>query len=366
MIKSKILNAAPKQWKSWILANFDLVEELRLETVGVCIKNDKLTLVYNPEFIDSLTQKDLSLLIKHEVAHIIRGDVLVTGVDRRIANIAMDAIINEVLGIEKIGNVKGIRLSNLISQYPELENCTGWREIYDFLINQESPASSASSIDELLENGDNAKNPHQIVSDAIADLVLSDPDILKEVKLKSNPKRDIKIEYRHSPLLESIIREVEGNSGIRTRRKSYRRENPVSPLLRGITKLNSQRILLVADVSGSYKSYLTSIMSLIYWLNHKGFVSKMGVFANEFALVDNAKNIPNVGHCTYIEGMFEHLKSNSYDLVIVFTDGDIYDYNEGLRNKYSGRILWVLDDEENKEKFSRDKVLLNSQVGLKK
>ncbi len=366
MIENRIFSCVPFLWKEWFLKyiTFEKMDENQEMFCGVSLKNNKIYFHYKESAFNKLSDNEISMLIKHEVAHIIRGDLLVSrDYDIRTANIAMDAIINNILKIGKIGEYEGITLDSLREAFPEIpEYPYGWKEIYDILLRNK--VSNIILIDKVDFSDDNS---YEILEDAVTDLMIYDPKIIESVKFSNafNNKLDIKVTT--SKLLESIIRRIKSYSGNKLKRRTYRKEHPTNNMLKNISRVPLNKILLVLDVSGSYTSYTNTIMGLFYWINKtKDLLTDLGVFSNSFHIIPRNKlnSIPGYGGGTSIKGMFDYLQKNRYDLVIVFTDGEIFDYDDNLRGNYKGKILWILDNNDNISiyKKGKDEVLINDKI----
>lgn len=368
-IESRIFSCVPELWKPWFLKHItlkpggDLLDEA---FSGVSVKNGRIYFYYDEDIFNTFSDEDINLLIKHEVAHIIRGDVLVKGeCNNQIANIAMDVIINNILGSEKIGEYEGQSLEVMRSLFPEIPKYpSGWREIYDIIMKY-FPKFNFNCADKVIFSDD--PNDVETVIDAITDLMIDDPRIIKVANFKSNIKHEINIKVTTSRILESIITKIKGHFGNKMKKRTYRKEHPTNDMLKNISRIPINKILLVLDVSGSYIAYTETIIGLFYWLDKsKNLISDVGVFSNNFNIIPkaNLNNIPGYGGGTEIKEMFQYLQKNPYDLVIVFTDGEIFDYDDNLRSSYKGKILWVLDDDYNINIYKKgiDEVLVNDKI----
>jgi predicted metal-dependent peptidase len=73
--------------------NFE--ESKSIPTAGVCFKNSSMNYIYNSEWIDTLTEKNINFLHIHELAHLLCNHIKRTvGYDQKLSNIVQDMIIN--------------------------------------------------------------------------------------------------------------------------------------------------------------------------------------------------------------------------------------------------------------------------------
>ena len=81
---------------SYFLSQVKFYEVNHIPTAAVTLYDSVLSFFWNREFIDKLSEKEVTFLILHELFHLISGHLnRGRGYDQRIANVAMDAIINK-------------------------------------------------------------------------------------------------------------------------------------------------------------------------------------------------------------------------------------------------------------------------------
>jgi predicted metal-dependent peptidase len=370
MVENRIVNSLPELWRNWFMKYVKLEKLVGVSNnilAGVAYENSNIVFLYNPDTCEKLNDEDLKNLVSHEMAHIIRGDIMLSPnmYNTTVANMATDAIINDALKITKIGDIEGTTIEGLKDTYTNIPDIiAGWRSIYDAIM--ENGGEGSNRFDILIPSNLTPEEKEEY-RNKINQLICEDPNILKSklVKVKSAaPTTKIDIIIKKSALLESIISAIKSHMGNKKRIRSYRKQHPTCDMLRGNSNKPFNKILLVLDVSGSYVSYTNILLGLLYWFKKtKKMIYQTAVFSDNFYVVNDLKNVPNYGGSTHIGGLFKHLEHNLYDLVIVFTDGYIYDYTQEMRNRYKGKILWVLDNDKHKSKFSvKDKVLINDQV----
>lgn len=87
-----------------IIASLVKIESEKVPTLGVALQNGKVYLLYNPKFYDSLKQfVHKKGVIKHEVLHVVLKHLTRDDLDdHKVANIAMDLVINQLVGRENL------------------------------------------------------------------------------------------------------------------------------------------------------------------------------------------------------------------------------------------------------------------------
>lgn len=372
-IEQRFVNNVPELWKSWFLKHIRMEKDNQLPSfAGVYMDNKQIKMVINETLSSMLSDKDITNLIIHEVAHIIRGDILVdrTNMNFEIANIAMDSIINTNINVEEIGGIKGVTIKSLQElDFPVPDQPMSWRIVYDIIMERMLEINLKSYDIILSPKGDYNENKDAL-DDMILDLIECDAQIINKISFNNNlNKRKISVTITTSTVLENIIRNIVSYAGKRQKKRTYRRENHLDDSLKGISRIPLNKVLVVADISGSYTHYTSIIIGLFYWLSKKNIVAHFGTFSDDFYLYKNNVNLNELrgyGGFTQIKGMFNYLQKESYDLVVVFTDGEIFDYNKKLRQQYPGKIIWVLETNHNLKLYdSKDVILYNDKV-LKK
>lgn len=86
----------------YLLQQLYFVPEPDVGTAGVGVKNGKINLWFNPEFIDQLAVEAVEVVLLHECGHLIRNHISQRfqdpGINHAVMNIAMDSTINPGLG----------------------------------------------------------------------------------------------------------------------------------------------------------------------------------------------------------------------------------------------------------------------------
>lgn len=102
IIKRKLLIEYPTFGS--VIANLEFQASKDIETAGT----DGKVLLYNPEFVSGLSDKKRTFLFAHEVCHVALDHILRSeGKDRRLWNIAADAVINALLKKDGLPMIEG-------------------------------------------------------------------------------------------------------------------------------------------------------------------------------------------------------------------------------------------------------------------
>lgn len=88
-----------------VVANSNFIAESSIETAGTDGKN----IYYNPNFIESITYNQQIFVFAHEICHIAFNHIFRSeGKDKKLWNIATDAVINSLLKQDGLTMVKGV------------------------------------------------------------------------------------------------------------------------------------------------------------------------------------------------------------------------------------------------------------------
>ncbi len=134
-IKRKLLVKYP--FFGSIVANSNFIENHLIKTAGT----DGENIYYNPNFIESINDKEQVFIFAHEIAHIAFNHVERSeGKDKRLWNIATDAVVNALLKKDGLPLVKsGVDIPEAINYDAE--------EMYDKLLEEEKNNASDNNID---------------------------------------------------------------------------------------------------------------------------------------------------------------------------------------------------------------------------
>ena len=134
-IKRKLLVKYP--FFGSIVANSNFIENHLIKTAGT----DGENIYYNPNFIESINDKEQVFIFAHEIAHIAFNHVERSeGKDKKLWNIATDAVVNALLKKDGLPLVKsGVDIPEAINYDAE--------EMYDKLLEEEKNNASDNNID---------------------------------------------------------------------------------------------------------------------------------------------------------------------------------------------------------------------------
>ena len=116
----------------YFLMNVNFYETRGLKTAGVNFRNLRMNFYYNPDFLDSLNEKEVAYLVIHELFHLLfnhpkRGK----GYNHELANVAMDMTINELID-QKHDNVSQ-RIDGLLIMDSHYEEERIFEILYEWL-----------------------------------------------------------------------------------------------------------------------------------------------------------------------------------------------------------------------------------------
>lgn len=244
----------------------------KIPTMGVNFQNNRMNLYWNKDFVESLSEKELTFVLIHEIYHLLWGHTLRTGTrDRNASNIAQDMIINKVIKdfipskyatmpCDETGKPNGITLP------PEYKGLEVFENVYEWL------KENAKDEDKGKGGGEGEGDyefDHHFDNDDIPQEIKE--SIMKEVTdtLKAMGKETQGIEGmlkalrpKKSMSLEKLLKYVAELKGtIRT--PSYRRSNRKGLPTRG--KIGKQsEITCVLDTSGSMSNDMEKVLGYIF------------------------------------------------------------------------------------------------------
>lgn len=338
----------------YLLHTLDRIQDKSIPTLGVGIdkksKNPKIVLVYNPEFILSLTSEQLFAILQHEALHIVfehltRGESL----EKHKANIAMDIVVNE-----NIVNWKNLA-GNLYSQFYSKESFdftktldyskVCFEEIYSKLPLQKS--------DNCNHRWDKLSSEQQKQVNEIIDRIIAKADksiegmdagnISGAVRKLLDEKTAVIFNWKKqlSIFAQSIAQD--------TKLKTWKRINRKFPyIIAGNQKEYKANLLVVLDNSGSTMSVYPQFISHIAKISEYINIEVIGVDTRvnfEYTFKDG--KIPDgfadlkSGGGTLFQPAFDYAKEkNKYNGIIYFTDGQNFD--NGALNTFGAKTLFAI------------------------
>lgn len=334
--------SVPKPLQQYVIQNFRIVKEQSGFPAYVGLRGSDLYLGINVPLWEQLSADDRQKLLLHEIAHVLRGDLLVNNVNHTLHNIATDSIINEVLDIDAVGEHDGIRYSHIYKDLnlPDKLSAIGWRAIYNALLEKakENGGIGRLGFDEIKETDNSLEAQEKVIEARIEAEGIE--DIQKNIKdaghfeMSSQKYTHYEVKIKQDTRIASIFSAIRArhDANVRLRRKTWRREG-VYEGLRGLSRVPTLSVLVIIDVSGSFTEYIKLALGITSGL--KDFQVDVGVFADRFAMVNNLNDLPDVGGGTYFSSV---VPPKPYDVWVVITDGYFSDTPQ-LPNH---PIVWVI------------------------
>lgn len=360
-MKYKLLEYMPPHWRQWFI-DFVTVEEGNLPFAAVRNDADKgIVLIINFSAFDKLNDDQKRALIEHEIGHIVRGDIFKQVEDRDIWNMVWDAVINQTIDNEIIRSMNGILYEDIKETLglPKHLCVTSEFEIFQALKKQKE--EEAKALEELLQKMGQWKDVLDSVPldkmglegrIQVYRALLAASEIAKNyegaVKVGIGPgnKQTVKVtKLRALPIIEQLLKLCLQSGRKFIKHRSFRREG-ITPCLRGMSRKRIGKIFLLVDVSGSVINLLPKMLGLAQWLIQKRYVVEFGTFSSGFkhypTLPSLEMAIEDAGGGTEIKEALNFLAKSDYDLAIIITDGEIFDYEEELAAKCPFPLVWVL------------------------
>jgi predicted metal-dependent peptidase len=345
---------------------FLLIKNVKIEscqktpTAYAKIEKSGFKIVINESWVDSFDSYNLASLIEHEILHIILNHLSDKNYsNKKLANVAMDSIINEI-GVfisdrKKLNDElnKGVFLKELNekfnSSFSASKNTV--KEIYDFLMGQkEDDLEDLTSFDEGLSESTDSIESSEIAK--TIESIIDSKDLDKIIKSYSKNSKELKTQLDRIEKIEKNKKIVQAinhffASNKNDSKKSIKRVNKRFNFLPyGKIKDSTQKILIALDVSGSMinpdeieKMKITISSATNYGFNIDlifGDTKKLGEFKNIKKNFDFSQVFGGGG--TDLRFIFED-KLSDYDCLVVLTDG-YFNHNE-IPLKHKNSILFL-------------------------
>lgn len=345
------------------------VEDSKCPTMGVGYINKKWTLVYNKDFVNTLTNKQFIEVLKHESLHLINNHCVVKNFTP-VHNIAMDMVINQHLDQSIIEELKGVtidRYCDLVKDHISKKDLLlgqTWQYYYQFL--KKEVDSRKDGMKDLLEklkdmqlddhgNFGNEELNESLKGDLLDQVALD--YILNEAKKDTmsscgNLPSEIEDMYKiikkpklnWKRLIKQFIGDSKRSERITTRSKRNRR---FGLLVAGTKKDYKSNILVALDTSGSMGGTRTDkVLSEIYGIykamkNFEIDICELDCEIKDVFKYDGKSEFKISGRGgTDMKPALEYAKNNNYDGVILLTDGEFY--NEDFTQYKNIHSLWVI------------------------
>jgi predicted metal-dependent peptidase len=347
-----------------------------LPTAGVSKNGINFQLAINEEFFTNLPKLHREGLIQHEAMHIAYNHLTqwFSFPDRKIANIAMDLVINQTISDDYLpeGGMK-------LELFPELnlEPDQGTHYYYEKLTQakeqkEQTGSSGSAALDSLLdqmesgEGNGNIELPDHSTWEEFNGLSESESRIMKAqldrvleqaaemtVKKRGTVPGDIRdylltLQQVEPPKFDwkGYLRLFIGTSAKVYIKKSRRKENIKFPDSAGIKIKRKQNILLAIDTSGSVsEDELLEFMSEIYHIWKTGVEVTIIQCDTRIRSIDEYKGTFEMKFHgrggTEFDPVLEYFNENrnKFNSLIYFTDGECYTSIQP-RNP----VLWVLSE----------------------
>ena len=289
-------------------------------------------------FYENLDALNLAAILEHEILHLLFDHLFDdTLKDKKTANIAQDAIINDLIDIFKNDKCDKIlenrvKLSKINASFSVNYNTS--REVYDYLKKNPEKIPELSNIDDHGPWEKNTESMSEVDRASIMD-VLKSTIKANESKMQGLGSKDLEMiiknalkpTYNFRALFENVIKKSLKSDCKRTWKKANRR---LSGQAKGIKKAIKPKVLLLVDTSGSMVN--DSILNKIrYQIEYLSRFYDFEVCYGDTKLLGHEKIEKNKkidfifkgGGGTDLNFYKDLLKLNTYDLIIFDTDGFI-------------------------------------------
>ncbi|MEJ5245948.1 MAG: hypothetical protein WHV28_09635 [Bacteroidota bacterium] len=353
------INLVPEVLREFVLKNISFKKNYDMPTLGVGITDNGIEMQYNPDFYNNLNNEQKRVIWLHELAHVIRGDILKKFEDRLTWNIVFDSVVNQYFkesDREIVRKLNGVIYEDLREKYDlperlggisEFEIYSKIKESNDFqlfdviLVPTNNPVAKTKALAEI------QKIRKRLSEAGIDELEKEFHDLLgsNDLVVESSGQIKAKLPKRTIVAIDRIMSICQKQGNIYKHTRNYRREGLYEGL-RGLTRKRVGKMFLGVDVSGSVANYIPVFLGIGKQLVMKKYIVEFGSFSSGFTLYKylprNENQIKGVGGGTEIRQMMSYLQKQDMDLAIVITDGEIWDWKPELSERLPFPVVWLL------------------------
>lgn len=240
-----------------------------VKTAGACVTQSGTQLIFNTEFVESLTTEELCGVVEHEVLHILFDHVHAMKydkyLDKHIANIAMDLSINQYIknlpkdcvSLSSIKKITGL----------DLEPLQNWEYYYQKLMDKKEELEKTYPIDDHdLQVSDQCKEGEgrEVLRDAIDKAIKASRGNVPSHILKVFDTLSSESKVPWKQVLANFIARATASTSKNTRKKTNRRFGIDQP---GKIKQRELTLGVCTDSSGSvsdesYQQFMAEIIRI--------------------------------------------------------------------------------------------------------
>lgn len=356
------------------------VDNNNCPSMGVGVKNGRIQMVYNTEFVAKLSDESITEVFKHECMHLInehisrgRGAKEKNMTKHKMENIAQDCAINQSLNNDIITEIGGVTMDsfrNLLTHKPEnfvlMPNMT-WEYYYNLLEEEKEAREEAGEGDQEQgegslgqQLGDLEMDDHGQFSEMdMLDQAMLDEKIKQAAEdarasgagnLPSEVEEMLKLRKKPKENWKRLLRQFIGG-GIKADRKGTRakRNRRYGIKFAGHKQDYVARILVVLDTSGSmYGDRTDKVLNEIYGIWKANPATKLDIvecdaeIQDVFEYTGKDKFAITGRGGTNMTPALEYADKHKYDGVIMLTDGEFWE----TFKKHKTPSLWVIAGNE--------------------
>lgn len=346
-LTTKVMQAIPAELTGWVNRHIRWVVEPRNSTAYARLTSTGYEIGFNPDFVAATPPAELTGVWLHEIAHILRGDLLVDLAQREDGQLyyqAMEFCINDALlpyHPLPAGVVTAATLEQMAGEPPP-HNSRGARYIYDWLRSRGTQGQPGEM--DFESNPDASTEARKAHVEAVLDAPTGLPDGLPEreplVRAPTSPPRPNTLDISAVAEAAARLAHRARTGGVKIWQRSWARESGVWDTLRGYHKVPRARVIAAMDASGSMTDWIPIYWNLVAELRQLLNVETW-VWADTAAMWEPGAEQPYVGGGTSLTPLLGAL-AHENALIIVFTDGELTDAAEAAAAADGLRLVWAL------------------------
>lgn len=344
----------------------------KINTASVSPNGVHIDMMFNPSFMNSLTEDEQIGVVIHELLHIVKFDLMKWDLfaNKYVGNIALDICNNQYIDPKFRCEIMWLPDSPEIAHL-DLPKFASSKEYYDILMeNQDSIPSICLYNDLHSEWGKLDHNLLPIIESQITSQIVSTYENYcnKNIGNVPNHLRNFISEIyskQNTPIpWNSIVRSFRSFCDKQKVRLANNRPNKRFPDHKAVSNFRKNKLMIGIDTSGSIDDHMLAVFFAEIYLAYKTGAEILVVecdteIGRSYVFQGKHHNLGDItgGGGTCLSPIVEFYNKSDYNGLIVFTDGFLFD----RWAKYSKPILWLVTNtsQVGKINFPGKQILFN-------
>lgn len=340
-VMQRIFAAIPEHLRVWVNRHVRWgAGNLSPTACAFIDKETGYNIQFNPDFIAEVSDAELTGLWLHEISNVLRGDCLTRKddipVNWQAYVIAVEYVINDKLINQGVTLPDGGVTRATLEQYgPDVP-----LSIHSAVYIAEWISKRAPNLESMLQDFLIADNRGEVLQKHIEALMDLPSSIRTDLVKRSIVNKPLSLDI--GPVAEVAAQLYSHAKGYyEVWQNSWARENYNSDVLPGYALLESSRIVLALDASGSMMEYIGMYWQIADALEALGAQVETWVWADIASFWPRGTDMPDVGGGTQLTPLLREF-TDSPCVVVVLTDGEIADVESAPGYVGVCQLVWAL------------------------